>query len=69
MKSHDILGIKESATHDEIEYAYAVKRQVLDKSQGILPYAGYIRKLAELEQAKEDCVAWQHKPNLEQLGG
>ncbi len=69
MKSHEILSIKETATNDEIENAYAAKKNVLDKSKAILDPCGYIKKQAELKQAKEDCLAWNRKSKLEQLGG
>lgn len=69
MKSHEILDIKEAAIPEEIESAYAAKKAALDRSQDILSPEGYVKKLAELDQAKKDCLAWKNKSKLERLGG
>lgn len=68
MKCHTVLGIKESASTDEISKAYADKRQQLCESQEILTAEAYTNKLQELDQAKIDCYNWTTQSCSSRIG-
>lgn len=67
MKSHDILEVKETATKSEIDQAFTVKKQVLDGSKALLSTKGYVKKLVELEKARDDCLNWASKSKVAKI--
>ena len=67
MKSHDILEVKETATKSEIDQAFTVKKQVLDGSKALLSTEGYVKKLVELEKARDDCLNWFGKSRVAKI--
>ena len=68
MRCYEVLGIEGNATKNEILEAYIEKRSSLEKSQSILSPTAYEQKLAELESAQTDCLAWAEKSSFEKFG-
>lgn len=68
MRCYEILGIEGNATKEEILEAYNEKKSFLEKSKRTLSSTAYERKLAELESAQTDCLAWEEKTNFEKFG-
>lgn len=69
MRSHDILGIHENASLEEIERAYSRKLSVLKDRKNQLTVLAFAKKAGELDTALEECTVWQSKSAKEKLKG
>lgn len=56
---HDVLGITERASSEEIRAAYEKRLQILAASREGLSETGYLSKKSELDLAQEQCTDWQ----------
>lgn len=61
MKCHDVLGIRERASDEEIQSAYHKKAEMLLGLEGISPDLRE-KKLQQLAQAREESLSWREKP-------
>lgn len=67
MHCHDVLGIQEAATEEEIAFAYHNKITQLYAAVGKMPADAYSYKLKELKSAYEECIEWRKKPKTEKI--
>ncbi len=67
MHCHDVLGIQEAATEEEIAFAYHSKTTQLNNSVGKMPADAYSYRLKEIKSAYEECIEWRKKPNTEKI--
>lgn len=67
MHCHDVLGISETASIEEIKSAYALKMQFLASSCKKIPADAYITKQNELDLAQSDCIKWCSQNKSEKL--
>jgi len=69
MHCHDVLGISETASIEEIKSAYALKMQFLTSSCEKIPADAYTTKQNELDLAQSDCIKWcsQNRPEKVKL--
>lgn len=64
MHCHEILGIQENASCEEVEQAYSSKHSKIESSKDVLGAIPFSFKVRELEAAREDCIAWTKKTAL-----
>lgn len=64
MHCHDVLGIQENATRDEINLAFSIKLSKLESCKDVLGLAPYSLKIRELEDAQKGCIAWSERPAI-----
>ncbi|MBR5020997.1 MAG: hypothetical protein IKY17_05145 [Oscillospiraceae bacterium] len=67
MRCHDILGIRENATAEQIEAAYSEKIEKLGAGADVLGLAADERKRSELAQARQMCLAWTEKKGIQRV--
>lgn len=67
MHCHDVLGISETASIEEIKSAYALKMQFLASSCEKIPTDAYTTKQNELDLAQSDCIMWCSQNKSEKL--
>ena len=58
MKFHEILGIRENATLNEIEAAYTKKKRLLSTNKHLMCLSSYQKKYEELEMAYQQSIEW-----------
>lgn len=64
MHCHDVLGIQENATRDEIDLAFSIKRSKIESGKDVLGLVPYSLKVQELENAQKECIAWSKRPAI-----
>lgn len=67
MHCHDVLGLSETASVEEINIAYDQKMQFLISSYGKIPTDAYTTKQSELKLAQRDCITWCSQNKSEKL--
>lgn len=67
MKCFDVLGISEFSTAEKITDAYEEKKAKIAGAESLMPPETYLQRLAELDQAKVDCLEWKEKTPLERM--
>lgn len=61
MHCHEILGVRESASWEDIECAFSEKCTRLTSNKDVLGIVPYERKIQELKTAKKECLEWKDK--------
>lgn len=67
MHCHDVLGISETASLEEIKIAYTEKTQHLSSSFNLISADAYATKQRELELAQADCFSWRLQSSPDKL--
>lgn len=64
MRCHEILGIQENASREEIERAFSCKYSKIESGKDVLGLVPFSLKVKEIEAAKNDCLAWTERTAL-----
>lgn len=68
MRCHDILGIRENATAEQIEAAYSEKLEKLEAGADVLSPIANEKKRTELAGARQMCLDWLDKKGIQRIG-
>ncbi len=61
MHCHEVLGVRENATQEDIECAFSEKCTRIANCKDVLGIVPYERKIQELNTAKKECLEWRDK--------
>lgn len=67
MHCHDVLGITENASLEEIRGAYEKKAQILASSSNTISADAYKTKQNEIDMAQNECISWCSQSNPDKL--
>lgn len=67
MHCHDVLGITENASLEEIRGAYEKKAQILASSSDTISADAYTTKQNEIDMAQNECISWCSQSNPDKL--